>query len=70
MNQSKPIVFILEIDLALLHFSQSLSQISDNEISTEALQVGEALKIHPGRSWYPRLLMSSSLTTHNSPLSH
>jgi hypothetical protein len=32
-------VFILEIDLALSYFSQSLSQISDDETSTEARQI-------------------------------
>jgi hypothetical protein len=35
-------VFILEIDLASSHFSQSLSQVSDDTTSTEARQEGKS----------------------------
>jgi hypothetical protein len=40
MNQSKLIVFILEIDLASLRFSRSSSQVSDDTMSTETYQEG------------------------------
>jgi hypothetical protein len=40
LNQSQTIVFILEIDLTSSCFSQSLSQIYDDETSTEARQEG------------------------------
>jgi hypothetical protein len=42
LNQSKTAVFILEIDLASSHFSRSLSQVSDDETSTEARQEGRS----------------------------
>jgi hypothetical protein len=41
LNQYKFVVFILEIDLASLHFFWSSSQISDDETSTEACREGE-----------------------------
>jgi hypothetical protein len=40
MNQSKLVVFILEIDLASLHFSQSSLQVYDDTTSIEARQEG------------------------------
>jgi hypothetical protein len=51
LNQSKTVVLIVEIDVTSSHFSRSLSQVSDNEMSKEARREGEALKIRPGRSW-------------------
>jgi hypothetical protein len=41
-NQSKTVVFILKIDLVSSCFSRSLSQISDDEMSMEARQVGKS----------------------------
>jgi hypothetical protein len=40
MNQSKTIVFILEIDLISSRFSRSLLQISDDKTLTEARLIG------------------------------
>jgi hypothetical protein len=40
MDQSKSTVFILEIVLVSSRFSRSLSQTSDDKISTEVRQVG------------------------------
>jgi hypothetical protein len=42
MNQSRTIVFIPEIDLASSHFSQSSSQVSNDETSTETHQKGRS----------------------------
>jgi hypothetical protein len=40
LNQSKSVVFIIEIDLASPRFSRSLLQIYDDKTSTEARQEG------------------------------
>jgi hypothetical protein len=42
MNQSKTVMFIIEIDLASPCFSRSLSQVFDDTTSTEARQEGES----------------------------
>jgi hypothetical protein len=41
LNQSKSVVFILEIDIASSRFSRSSSKTSDDETSTEARQKGK-----------------------------